>query len=323
MSRSTVMPPLSPAARRSPFAIHDREFAAVLGRSPRLVHVADTDAHEGPVYVAAEHALYFTSLPRERAVAIRRVALADAQVTTVRPAANAANGMTLGRDGRLIVCEQGSVSEPARIVRVDRVTGAAETLAAGWRGVPFNSPNDVVERGDGSIWFTDPSYGFLQGFRPHPRTGDGVYRIDPASGDVSLVAVSLDKPNGLAFSPDGRTLYVTDSGANQEAGSFYDERPHHIVGFDVVAGRLARERVFAEVAPGFPDGIKCDSEGRVYASSARGVQVFSTGGRLIGEIGLPGAVNFTWGGPRRNHLFITTDTAIWAAVLDATGPKGA
>jgi gluconolactonase len=191
----------------------------------------------------------------------------------------------------------------------------------------LNSPNDVVVKSDGTIWFTDPSYGFLQGFRPDPQLGDFVYRFDPASGRVDVVADAFDKPNGLCFSPDESVLYVGDSGANQQPGSFYVDRPHHVVAYDVVdGGRLAGERLFAVISPGFPDGIKVDSSGRVYVSCARGVQVFSPAGDLIGEIHLRGAVNFTFGGPGRDVLFITTDDSIWAAVLDATGPpplKGA
>ena len=112
------------------------------------------------------------------------------------------------------------------------------------------------------------------------------------------------------------------SGANQERGSYYPKLPHHIVAFDVAeSGHLTGARLFAVTAPGFPDGIKVDSEGRVYASSFGGVQVFSPAGDLIGEIDLPGAVNFTFGGADRNLLFITADTAIWAAVLNARGPE--
>lgn len=302
------------------FESHDPSFEAVLGDTPGVEHIVDTDAHEGPVYVAHEDALYFTSLPDGHDVAIRRLDLGSREVITVRAHANGANGMTLGLDGRLIVCEQGSHTQPARISRVDRGTGEAETVANGWRGVPFNSPNDVVVHRNGSIWFTDPSYGHLQGFRAEPQAGDFVYRYNPSSGGVEVAAVGFDKPNGIAFSPDQQTLYVTDSGANQEDGSFYDDRPHHIVAFDVRDGReLDNERVFAVTTPGFPDGIKCDSDGRVYASAFSGVQVFDPAGELIGEIRLPGAVNFAWGGPGRNLLFITTDTAVWAAVLNAKG----
>ena len=138
---------------------------------------------------------------------------------------------------------------------------------------------------------------------------------------VTKVADSFDKPNGLCFSPDESILYVTDSGANHEPGSFEPTRPHHIKAFDVLDdGRVAGERIFADVEPGFPDGIKVDADGRVYSSSFSGVQVFNPRGRLIGEIELPGAVNFCFGGPDRNVLFITADTAIHAAHLRAKGP---
>ena len=324
MSQSSSVRRLSLAASDSPFESYDSEFLAVLGKSPRLAHVEGTDAHEGPVYVPGEDALYFTTLARAGKVAIRRLALGSGTVSTVRAAANRANGMALDLEGHLIVCEQGGGSRPARISRTDPRSGETETLVDEWEGQPLNSPNDVVVRSDGSIWFTDPSYGHLQGFRPEPQVGDHVYCYDPASGHVAVVADSFDKPNGLAFSPDERVLYVTDSGANQEEGSFYADRPHHIKAFDVVDGRrLTAERLFAVTTPGFPDGIKTDSEGRVYASALSGVQVFNPGGELIGEIRLPGAVNFAFGGRYRNVLFITTDTAIWATLLNATGSASA
>jgi gluconolactonase len=170
------------------------------------------------------------------------------------------------------------------------------------------------------VWFTDPSYGYLQGFRPEPQVGDFVYRYEPASGRLSVVADSFDKPNGLAFSSDESSLYVTDSGANQEPGSYYVDRPHHIVAFDVRDGRhLGPGRLFAVTTPGFPDGLKVDSEGRVYASAFSGVQIFDPSGDLIREIELPGAVNFTFGGPDRDVLYLTTDDAVWAVQLDARG----
>jgi gluconolactonase len=318
---STLEAMLGLGSRRDPmrFTAHEFEFEAVVGAEPRLVRVVDIDAHEGPVYVPSEDALYFTTLPRELRVDVKRLDLASGAVTTVRADANMANGMTLARDGRLLVCEQGTRDAPARIAALDPVTRATETVVVAWRDMPFNSPNDVVVAGDGSIWFTDPSYGFLQGFRPPPRAGDYVYRHDPIAGRTDVVSASFDKPNGLAFSPDERVLYVGDSGANHEPGTYDSRRPHHIVAFDVHDGRLENERVFAVVAPGFPDGLKVDAAGRVYASSFSGVQVFNRGGTLIGEIQLPGAVNFTFGGPDRNVLFITTDTAIWAAVIETKG----
>src|ERR671919_317207 len=216
----------------------------------------------------------------------------------VQADAGAANGMALGRDGRLFVCEQlgGALSV------VDRSSGARRLLVDG-----FNSPNDVVVVSEGTIWFTDPSYGWLQGFRPRLLLRDAVRRYDPRTGEVTMVAKSLDKPNGLCFSPDESVLYVTDSGAG-----------HHIKAFDVLAdGSLAGERVLAEFEPMHPDGIKADTDGRLYASFPGGVRVLEPDGEVAGEIELPGAVNFCFGGPERDVLFITADTAIYAAHLQA------
>ena len=308
------------------FAAYASEFDDVVGDAPRLRLLLEVNAHEGPVYFADENALYFTTLPQpgvDRApfVQIKRVDLDQPErVSVVVREANAANGMAPARDGGLLVCEQGTRAEHARISRLDRETGERQTVVDQWRGLRFNSPNDVVAVSDGSIWFTDPSYGHLQGFKPEPLVGDFVYRYDPASEQVTVVADSFDKPNGLAFSPDERVLYVTDSGANQEPGSYHVDRPHHIKAFDVIGGRgLAGERLLAVITPGFPDGLKVDIEGRVYASSFSGVQVLDRGGQLIGEIRLPGAVNFCFGGPERNQLFITTDSAVWVAELAAKG----
>jgi gluconolactonase len=242
---------------------------------------------------------------------VKRLDLRTLAVTTVRRSANMANGMTLAPDGLLLVCEQGTLGTPARIAVFDPATGDSEAVVDSWRGLPLNSPNDVVVAADGAIWFTDPSYGFLQGFRPEPRTGDYVYRHDPDTGEAEVVAVSFDKPNGLAFSPDESVLYVGDSGANHEPGSYDPRRPHHIVAFDVIDGRrLENPRLFAAIAPGFPDGLKVDAEGRVYSSSFSGVQVFAPDGERLGEIEVPGAVNFAFAG---DTLLITNDTGIWAA----------
>lgn len=327
---------LAAAVEGAPLIAHDAEFEAVIGGSPELVMVVATDAHEGPVYVADEDALYFTTVPRRTnlpvprtpEVAIKRAALDGgrfpidpARVSTVCAQTAAANGMTLdGDDGTIVVCEQGTAVDNPRIARFDRANGELETVAHGCGGLPFNSPNDVVVHSDGSFWFTDPSYGHTQGFRPEPLVGDYVYRFDSDTGRVAVVADTLEKPNGLAFTPGERVLYVTDCGANQEEGSFYPRLLHHVLAFDVLERRrLGAQRLFAVTTPGFPDGIKVDAAGRVYPSSFSGVQVFNTLGELIGEIHLPGAVNFTFGGPGGNVLFITTDTAVWAAVLNTKG----
>jgi gluconolactonase len=281
-----------------------------------LTRLVDADAHEGPVYAADEHALYFTTLPKPGPlVAVKRLDLATLRVTTLREDTNGANGMTLAPDGRLLVCEQGTPTTRARISAVDRATGEAETIVDAHAGLPLNSPNDVVVRSDGSIWFTDPSYGHLQGFKPRPQHGDDLYRFD---GERTIVVEeSFDKPNGLAFSPDESVLYVGDSGANHEPGSFEPGRPHHIRAFDVVEGRrLESSRLFATITPGFPDGIKVDADGRVYSSAFDGIHVFTPAGDLLEVIELPGPVNFAFGG---STLYVTADTAVWAVDLALKG----
>jgi gluconolactonase len=317
------------------FEALDPGFASVVSEGARMVKVADTDAHEGPVYVPGEDALYFTTVPRPNGlatfgspeVAIKRLALdgdrfpLDAgHEVVVRPHANGANGMALGFDGRLIVCEQGTTSSPASISALHLGTGQVETLVTEWLGRSFNSPNDVAVKDDATIWFTDPSYGRLQGFKSEPALGDNVYRYDPSTRTVAVVADDFDKPNGLAFSPYNSVIYIGDSGANHESGTFETTRPHHIRAFDVMpTGELANGRLFTVIDPGCPDGLKVDSDGRVYSSAFDGVHVFSPEGRLLGKVRLPGAVNFTFGGADRNILFITTDSAVWAAVLNVKG----
>jgi gluconolactonase len=251
-------------------------------------------------------------------VAIRRLALdgdrlplEPERITTVRAFTDAANGMTLGRDGRLLVCEQGSLSRRAAITALDPGTGTVETIVDAWHGLPLNSPNDIVAARDGTIWFTDPSYGFLQGFRPEPTLHDRVYRYDPSSHELWIAADGLDKPNGLALSPDETTLYVGDNGAT-----------HRLLAYDVLDGRrLARKRVFANFPPGHPDGIKVDRAGRIYASTPSGIRVLDPRGEQLGELPVPGAVNFAFGGRRGGILFITADSAIWAAVLEPGGDR--
>jgi gluconolactonase len=203
---------------------------------------------------------------------------------------------------------------------MDLKTGDVEAVVDEWRGLRFNSPNDVVVKCDGTVWFTDPSYGSLQGFKEAPLIGDHVYCYDPAKDQLSVVADSFNKPNGLAFSPDESILYINDSGAIQGPGTYFVNLPHHIRAFDVLGGRhLVNERLFAVVTPGIPDGLKVDSDGRVCSSSASGLQVYNSSGDLIGEIIALGVANFTFGGTGNNILYMMADTVIWAAEIKAIG----
>jgi gluconolactonase len=305
------------------FHAHDPRFAEVTGPDPRLELVIVTAAHEGPVHAADEAALYVTAAAGVRRIDLDggRFPLPAAAATTLSADVTNPNGMTMDHEGRLVVCEQGSLERPARISRLDRRTGEVEPVVEGVDGAPLNSPNDVVVDGDGAVWFTDPAYGHLQGFRPPPALADRVYRHDPADGRTAPVADGFDKPNGLALSPDGRTLYVGDSGADGGvAGGFDPGRPHWIDAWDVArGGALSRRRRFGVPAAGVPDGLAVDVGGRLYSSFAGGVEVRAQDGAVLGEIRLPGAVNLTFGGPDRDLLLITADTAVWAARLTTQG----
>jgi gluconolactonase len=311
------------------FAVYHDDFHEVLGSRFQHQILIETNAHEGPVYVAAEHALYFTTVPEPgpKNIAIKRLQLAGEEfpfkaksLDIVQFPSNMANGMTLDRDGQLVVCEQGYKETPARISRMGLKARAVETVVDQWRGLHFNSPNDVVVKSDRTVWFTDPNYGEIQGFKGAPEVGAYVYRHDPATGETAVVADAFNKPNGLAFSPDEAVLYITDTGANQAPGTYFVGLPHHVRAFDVHERRhLRNERLFAVVSPGVPDGIKLDAQGRVYTSSATGVQVFTPEGDLIGEIMAPGVANFTFGGPNNDVLFILCDTVIWQAKLHVRG----
>jgi len=312
------------------FAVYGDEFREVLGARFQRPVLIETNAHEGPVYVAAEHALYFTTVPEPgpKNVAIKRLQLAGDEfpfqaqdLDIVQFPSNMANGMTLDRDGRLVICEQGTRETPARISHMDLKTRSVETVTDQWRGLRFNSPNDVVVKSDRTVWFTDPNYGEVQGFKGACEVGTYVYRYDPETGETAVVADSFNKPNGLAFSPDESVLYITDTGANQAPGTYFVALPHHVRAFDVYGSHLRNGRLFAVVSPGVPDGIKLDVKGRVYTSSATGVQVFTPEGDLIGEIIAPGVANFTFGGPDNDVLFILGDTKIWQAKLQVAGVR--
>jgi gluconolactonase len=330
-----INPSSNSKADNGHFLVYSEEFYKVLGDDPHFYTVIEINAHEGPVYVKDENALYFTTVPENsdipltgfKQVVIKRISLNTNQfpldseaATIIRAWSNMANGMTLDREGRLVICEQGTKSTPARISRMDLKTGDVEAVVDEWRGLRFNSPNDVVVKSDGTVWFTDPSYGSLQGFKEAPLIGDYVYCYDPAKDQLSVVADSFNKPNGLAFSSDESILYINDSGAIQGPGTYFVNLPHHIRAFDVLDGRhLVNERLFAVVTPGIPDGLKVDSDGRVYSSSASGLQVYNSSGDLIGEIIAPGVANFTFGGTGNNILYMMADTVIWAAEIKAIG----
>lgn len=267
---------------------------------------------EGPVWFADTQTLYFSDIPASR---IYRWVEGQG-VSILRAPSDKANGMSRDRQGRLITCESG-----ARRVTRTELNGDITVLADKFEGKRLNSPNDIVASSDGSVWFTDPDYGILSdytGFRAESEIGaNNVYRVAAATNEISLAASGLEKPNGLAFSPDERILYVADSGRTHK-----QDGAHHVMAFDVGAhGALSNKRAFAEIEVGVPDGMRVDFEGNVWVATVEaGISVFAPDGELIGRIELPDPVaNLTFGGPQMNRLFITAGTKLYSLF---TGSRG-
>ena len=193
-------------------------------------------------------------------------------------------------------------------------------LVDNYRGKKLNSPNDVVVKSDGTIWFTDPPYGILSNHEGYQADSEleacYVFRLDPESGELTIVADDFDKPNGLAFSPDESLLYIADTGASHDP-----DGPHHIRVFDVVDGKsLANGRLFADVEPGLADGFRLDVNGYVFTSSLDSIQVYAPEGTRLGKIMVPEKIaNCTFGGPEKNRLFIAASSSIYSIMLATKG----
>jgi gluconolactonase len=267
---------------------------------------------EGPVYFADGRYLLFSDIPNNRKL---RWEEESGAVTLFRSPSDHSNGHTRDRQGRLISCEHG-----ARRVTRTEPDGSITVLADRFEGKRLNSPNDAVVRSDGSVWFTDPPYGILsdyEGYKADSEIGScNVYRLDPDTRALTVVASDFDKPNGLAFSADENTLYVADSGRSHGA-----DKPHHVRALDVTAtGEVRNSRLFAEIEPGVPDGLRLDDEGRIWISAEDGVQCFEPDGTLIGKVLIPEPVaNLTFGGPKRNRMFITASSSLYSVFLNARG----
>ena len=267
---------------------------------------------EGPVYVPAGRYLVFSDIPNDR---LMRWDETDGSVSVFRQPSGYANGNTMDRQGRLLTCEH----QGRRLARTEH-DGRVVTLADSYRGRRLNSPNDVVVKSDNSIWFTDPSYGIDSHYEGDigTREQDGchVFRLDPAKGDLTVATDALVQPNGLAFSPDESLLYVVDSGV-----SHVPDGPRHMRRFSVTAdGRLEGGAVFATCPLGIFDGIDVDRFGNVWASAADGVYCYAPDGTLIGRIRMPEVVsNLCFGGMKRNRLFITGATGLYAVYVKTLG----
>lgn len=260
---------------------------------------------EGPAYSPAWRCLLFSDIPNDR---VLRWDELTGRTDVFHDRAGYTNGRTIDRAGRVVTCEQGG----RRVVRTEP-DGSVTVLADSWDGRRFNSPNDVVETSDGSVWFTDPAYGIdsdYEGHRADPEIeGCHVYRRTP-DGAVHLVADDFDRPNGIAFSADETRLFVTDTGRR------------HLRHFDVAGDWSVQDRgVLADCDAGGFDGIRLDHRGRVWAAAHDGVHCLDPDdGTLLGKLLLPQTCsNLTFGGPKRNVLFVTATTSVYSLMLSVTG----
>ena len=272
---------------------------------------------EGPVYFRDGGYLLWSDIPNNR---IMRWLEDDGHVSVFRAPSNYSNGNTRDREGRLVTCEHDS----RRVTRTEH-NGQVTVIAERYRGKRLNAPNDVVVASDGAIWFTDPGYGIDGEYEGHKDVFElpgHVYRCDPASGELTVVADDFVRPNGIAFSPDEKRLYVVDTGVTHGG-------PSHIRCFAAEGNRLRDGRVFAgDFAPGMSDGVRVDVEGNLWCSmgwgdpAEDGVRCYTPEGELIGKIHLPEAcANLCFGGKKRNRLFMAGSTSIYALYLNVQGAQ--
>jgi gluconolactonase len=299
--------------------IFDPRFAALAQGAVALEHLCTGASwSEGPVWMRETAELLWSDIPNNRMLSWHqthgmRVWRDDVEYT---------NGHVREAEGHLLHCSHG-----LRAIVRTRFDGAGrplgdEVVADRYQGRRLNSPNDVVVKRDGTIWFTDPPYGILsdrEGHRADSELGDCyVFRFDPAKGTLRIASNFVEEPNGLAFSPDESVLYVSDTSAalRTDGGGH-----HHIVAFDVIDGQdLANPRIFAIVEPGLADGFRVDVNGFIYTSSQDSVQVYHPDGTCVGRIPVPEKVgNLVFGGERGNELFICASTSLYRIRLNTRG----
>jgi gluconolactonase len=291
--------------------VADPRFEPLVPAGAELVGLADGGVwFEGPVYVPSDDSVVWSDVRRN---VVHRWSEAGGVTDLYRPS-DFANGHTLDHDGRVLACEHG----PRRVARYE-ANGTRTPVVDRYEGRRLNSPNDLVVASDGAIWFTDPPYGIRddsEGYKADSELrGCFVFRFDRATGDLTIASDLLVHPNGLAFSPDERTLYVSDTSRGVGDGN------HHIVAFDVVDGRrLERTRVFTVIDPGSPDGFRVDVAGNVWTSAGDGIHVLDTDGVELGRILLPQTPsNCAFGGPDGRTLFITATSTLWSVDVGIRG----
>jgi len=266
---------------------------------------------EGPVWMGDANCLLFQDIPNDRTM--RWIEGQGASV--YRAPSHYANGQTRDRQGRLLAC-----SHRERCLFRTEYDGSVTRLVDRHAGKRLNSPNDVVVKSDGSIWFTDPLYGIsndYEGGRQVSEQPPAVYRLDPETGDIRIVAHDLDGPNGLAFSPDERRLYIAETGDQTQ------QSPRQYIRiFELRADgkTLSGGEIFHKIEPGYCDGMRVDEDGNIWSSAADGIHCVSPSGELLGRIFVPHVVaNATFGGPAKNRLFIGGSTTLYAIFLNCRG----
>ena len=268
---------------------------------------------EGPVWFGDGRYLLWSDIPNNR---IMKWEEESGAVSVFRAPSNFANGNTRDRQGRLVTCEH-----LGRVTRTE-YDGSITVIADSYQGKPLNSPNDVVVKSDGSIWFTDPPFGLLSWYEGRVARQElpmNVYRVDP-NGQLTVVEGEVNRPNGLCFSPDESRLYLVESGAS----------PRNVYVYDVKdGGQLANRRKFIDVGAGTPDGMRCDVDGNLWMgwgmgdASMDGVNVYNPDGRLIGRVSLPErCANLCFGGLHRNRLFMAASKSVYALYVNTQGAKG-
>ena len=292
------------------FEVIDPSFARyVLGNAPVKQLATGFDWVEGPIWFGDANCLLFSDIPNN---VIQRWS-PDTGISTYRAPSNFANGHTRDRQGRLVSCEHGT----RRVTRTE-IDGSITVIADSYEGRPLNSPNDVIVKSDGTIWFSDPHYGIMtdyEGFRSKQENACVVYRFDPKDGSLTPVVTDMNCPNGLAFSPDERTLYVADT------GRMFESDPQHIRAYEVERGNtIGSGRHFHMIDPGAADGFRVDVHGNLWSSAADGVHCISADGVLLGKITVPELVsNVCFGGRAKHELYITATTSIYRISLATNG----
>lgn len=297
------------------YEILDQRFARLVNHSSRVEQLyTGCRWAEGPAYFAAGRYLVWSDIPNDRML---RYDETDGHVSVFRQPSGFTNGNTTDRKGRLVSCEHGG----RRVSRTEH-DGSITTIADRWKNKRLNSPNDVVVRSDGTIWFTDPAYGIETDYEGHKANSEigacYVYRADPETQAITAVITDMVRPNGLAFSLNEKQLYVVDTGRTHGP-----ENPAHMRVFDVDgAGNVSGGRVFADCTAGLFDGFRLDDEGRIWTSAHDGIHCYDPDGTLIGKVRVPEiTANCVFGGPKRNILYICATSSLYAVRLMVNGAK--